>query len=908
MPNNNFNLETAIDTWKAFFKHRPAFFQDDLEELELHLREHIAELIQEGHSDEEAFREASSKLGNVTQLDDAFKTVVWPKIKHKKQVASSLLGQISMIRSYLKSAVRNLVKQKGYSSLNIGGLMVGLACSFLVFIWIQTQLSVDAFHEHADRLYQVKVNSLEGLETKTWSNAPAPLAFHLETEFSEVGAAILSMPIRASLRNEDVAVREVGFFAGPAFFEAFTFPFLAGDPASALDAPGQIAISSTLASKLFGKKWQAEGSAIGELISLDYWQSNGGVLGNAVRIDAKAEYIVTGVFEDVPSNSSLSFDFVLPTQDVFNVFGHLTSWGPRWFELYVLLNENASGAELAPKMQSVLSANDTSAKDQQLILQPFAETYLHGSFEQGHPAGGLIERLYLIGLVGLAILLIACINFTNLLTARSSQRAREIGVRKVIGATPSALVHQFLGEAFLTAMIAFVGAILLMILVMPLFNLATGLDAALSDQSPGTWLTFFGIAVAAGLLAGVYPAFVLSSMNVIRVFQGHGGRLKQKGVRMREGLVIFQFAVSVFLVVATMTIYQQIDFLRSKDLGLDKENVVMMRIEGDLGTQFESARTQLLRSSAILNVSKSSAHPLGVAIINSNVNWEGKQEGDLVLFKVLETDEYFAETMKLHMVAGRYFDGSVDTGQLNYVVNEEAVRALGLESPIGYPLALGYEVEGDGTGTGKIVGVVKDFHSGSLVDQQIGPMILRYEPDAANFLLARVAGDRTAEGLADLKDMNDQFNPSYPFEYSFLDAEYDSYYSDEVVIGILSRAFALVAILIALLGLLGLTAFSVQQRAKEVGVRLVMGATKRDIVVLLSRELVQLVALSLILALPAAYWIMKQWLTSFAYRVEMSWVTLTVAAGISLLLAITTVGYQAYRAALQKPTSLLRSE
>jgi len=265
MPHSTFNLETAIDTWKAFFKHRPAFFQDDLEELELHLRDHIAELIQEGYSEEEAFREASSRLGNVTQLDDAFRTVVWPKIKHKKQVASALFGQLSMIRSYLKSAVRNLVKQKGYSSLNIVGLMVGLACSFLVFIWIQTQLSVDAFHENADRLYQVKVNSLEGLETRTWSNAPAPLAFHLETEFSEVEAAVLSMPIRAYLRNEDVAIREVGFFAGPAFFEAFTFPFLAGDPASALGAPGQIAISSSLASKLFGKKWQSGGGAVGDV-------------------------------------------------------------------------------------------------------------------------------------------------------------------------------------------------------------------------------------------------------------------------------------------------------------------------------------------------------------------------------------------------------------------------------------------------------------------------------------------------------------------------------------------------------------------------------------------------------------------------------------------------------------------
>ncbi len=527
---------------------------------------------------------------------------------------------------------------------------------------------------------------------------------------------------------------------------------------------------------------------------------------------------------------------------------------------------------------------------------------------QGRPAGGRIQRVYLIGLVGLAILLIAYINFTNLVTARSNQRAREIGVRKAMGATPSFLVQQFLGEAILTSLVAFVVAAGLMAIAMPLFNGVTGAQIMLGSLTTWTWAAFLGISLLTGAIAGGYPAFYLASLNVVRVFRSQSAIGKRGEISARKSLVVIQFAVSVFLIVGTLTIYQQLRFFQTKDLGLDKENVVVVRLDGEMNQRYEAVRRSLMESPNIENVSRSSAHPLAVANMNSDIFWEGKESDESALFKVLRTDDHFARTMKLEIVSGRFFDEERDAGQLRFVINETAMRAMGLEDAVGHPFAFGFDLEGSSTGFGQIVGVVGDFHSGSLADQDIGPLVFRYEPDGANVLLARIAGGQTSEGLIALSQINRKFNPGYPFEYTFLDEAYGVYYEDEAILETLSQVFAFFAILIACLGLLGLSAFSVQQRTKEIGVRRVLGASNAHVMYILSLEFVKLVFFGLIVALPFGYWAMSRWLESFAYRIDVGAATLFTAAALSLVIAVITVGYQAHRATRMDPAQSLRYE
>jgi len=906
---NSFDLETAIGTWRSFFETRRAFFDEDLEELENHLRELTDDLIQSGMSEENAFRQASAHLGSVIQLDEEYKNVFWRKIKHQDKLLKTVIFQLAMFKNYIKIGLRNLVKHKGYSALNISGLAVGLACSFFAFLWIQDELSVDQFHDNGDLLYQVKINAHNSDQISTWSNAPLPLAETIESNYPEIESAILMMPMKAAISMVDHASHEKGFFVSAGFFDAFTFPLITGDQASVLTDPSSIVISASVASKYFGQDWRSSNSVLGQTFSMAYWQSNGGVLGDAVTVESLEEFTITGIFEDVPRRSSLQFDIILPVQVVLSRFDHLKEWGPRWFEMIVKVRPDSDASVLSEKIQGVLQERLTDADGKQdIILQSFGKTYLHGSFVQGQPSGGRIQRVYLIGLVGLAILLIACINFTNLTTARSNQRAQEIGVRKAMGATPSFLIQQFLGEAVLTSLVAFVVAIGLLIVVLPLFNGVANTDIAASSLTGRHWLNFLVIALVTGVVAGGYPALYLASMNVIRVFRSQSSTGRKGEINARKSLVVIQFSVSVFLIVGTLTVYEQLSFLQTKDLGLDKENVVMMRLDGELDSQYEAVRQALSNSSSIEYVSRTSAHPLGVAIKNQNVVWEGKQTDESILFTVLKTDDQFAKTMKLDVVEGRFFEDERDRGLLRYVVNESAVRAMRLTNPVGHPFAFGYDVDGSGPGSGQIVGVVNDFHTGSLTDEKIGPLVFRLESEGANFMLARLKAGRTSNGIVALSEMSEFFNPGYPFDYEFLDERYGAYYADEMVLGTLSQVFAFIAVLIACLGLLGLSAFSVQQRTKEIGVRQILGATKGHVMFILSTEFMKLVIISLVIAMPLAYWAMTNWLTSFAYRIDMGLGTLFIAGALSLSVALMTVGYQAHRATRQNPVQALRYE
>jgi len=787
-----------------------------------------------------------------------------------------------MLKNYLKVALRSLHRQKGYAALNVVGLSVGLACAFFILLWITHEVRYDRFHENGDDLYRVMRHAEFGGKTQTWAAVPTPLAEVLEADYPEVEhATLLSWPVRPLLARGDAIYRGEGYYAGPAFFETFSFSLLAGDPATALDDPASMVISETLAAKIFGPDWTADE-----------------VLGQTLTVEHRKDFRITGISAAVAEPTVFQFDFILPVED----YTARNEWTEHWYnaglEIYAELAEGTSAAAFDAKIADVIKEHNDAANATP-FLQPVADMRLWGLYEDGALVGGRIEYVRILGVVAVFLLLIAAINFMNLATARSAQRAKEIGVRKALGAGKSSLVRQFLVETIVLALAAFALALSLVAVLLPAFNDLVRSDLALGDLPLSYYLIGVGLAVVTGLFAGSYPALYLSSFSPVAVLRGTF-RQSLGEARFREGLVVFQFALSTLLIVGTLTVYLQMDYVRDKNLGLDRANVVSMTLEGPARDQFESFRQELMSRPGIASVTASNQNPLNVGNSTTNPAWTGKPEDDNTLFYVINTRHDFVETMGMELVAGRTFSRDFVSDSANVIINERAAEAMGMANPVGQDLALwGRE--------GQIVGVVKDFHIRSLYTP-IEPTILRLEAEYSDFLYVRTAAGETAAALASLEDVYGQFNPGYPFETEFLDDEYEQMYRGELVVGTLANIFAAVAIFIACLGLFGLAAYTAERRRKEIGVRKVLGASVGGVVTLLSRDFVRLVLIGFVLAAPLAWWVMDRWLDSFAYRVDLGWGVFLVAGGAALAIALATVSGQALRAATTDPVKALRYE
>jgi predicted permease len=787
-----------------------------------------------------------------------------------------------MLKNYLKVALRSLRRQKGYAALNVVGLSIGLACAFFILLWITHEVRYDRFHENGDDLYRVMRHAEFGGQIHTWAAMPMPLAEVLERDYPEVEhATLLTWQMDPLLTRGDVSYREEGYYAGPAFFEMFSFPLVAGDPATALDDPSSVVISETLAAKIFGPTWAADE-----------------VLGQTLTVEHRKDFRITGIAADVDEPTVFQFDFILPIEDFIARNDWTEHWGNAGLEIYTALGEGTSAAALDAKIADVINDHHEMALATP-FLQPVADMRLWGQYEEGELVGGRIEYVRILGVVAVFLLLIAAINFMNLATARSAQRAKEIGVRKAIGAGKGSLVRQFLVETVVLALVAFAIALGLVAGLLPAFNELTRSDLALTDLPLSYYLIGVGIAVVTGLFAGSYPALYLSSFNPVAVLRGTF-RQGLGEARFREGLVVFQFALSTLLIVGTLTVYLQMDYIRDKNLGLDRENVVSMALEGPAREQFESFRQELLQRPGIQSVTASSQNPLNVGNSTTDPAWTGKPEDDRTLFYIINTRHDFVETMDMEMVAGRTFSREFASDTANYIINERAAEAMALENPIGQDLEFwGRE--------GQIIGVVKDFHMGSLYTP-IEPTILRLEPADAGLLYVRTAAGETPAALASLEAIYGQFNPGYPFETEFLDEDYEQMYRSELVVGTLANIFAGVAIFIACLGLFGLAAYTAERRRKEIGVRKVLGASVGGVVTLLSRDFVKLVLIGFVLAAPLAWWVMNRWLDGFAYRVDLGVGVFLAAGGAALLVALVTVSGQALRAATSDPVKALRYE
>lgn len=875
-----FNLETAIAAWRRSLEFRRVFLDDDLEELESHVRAQVEGLVREGLTEEAAFRQTIREMGDYFTAEGEYRKVYWGKLRRQRRLRDEILWRLTMLKSYFKTAIRNFWRQKAYSFINVLGLSVGLASSFLILLWIQNERRYDRFHEQGDQLHRVmrNVHYSDG-QIATGSSVPMPLADVLETEYPEISHAVLvSWETELVFSVEDQTFRERGRYATPGLFEIFSFSLIQGTPRKVLENPDAVVISESLARKYFGPNGSTD------------------ALGRRLYIDR--DYTITGVFEDIPENSSLRFDFVLPGASFFQQNDWVHHWGNSGFRIFVRLQEGADGAALSRKIENVINDHHPSANSK-LFLQPYTDMYLHSNFEDGQLAGGRIEYVRIFALVAVFLLLIASINFMNLVTARSAGRAREIGVRKTVGATQGSLAGQFIGESVLMALGAFVVAVGVVAALLPAFNDLTGKPLTAGSLDPGTLLLFLGIAVLTGILAGSYPALYLSSFtptgalrNTFRHWRG--------SINLRKGLVVFQFALSVLLLIGTVTVYNQLAYIRGKNLGLDRQNVLYFSLEGPMQQQFDVFKQELMQRPGIADVTSSSENPLSVSQSTGDPTWDGKDPESQIRFRIITANYDFVETMKMEMLAGRTFSRAFGTDSVSYIVNEQMAKVMGVDNPVDEHLAFW----GD---EGPIIGLVKDFHITSLY-VAIEPVIIRLEPEQTWQVFVRTKAGQAAAALASLERVHQQFNPGYPFDYRFLDERFEETYENEIVIGRLAKIFAFLAVFIACLGLFGLASFAAEQRTKEIGIRKVLGASVSNLVLLLSRDFVKLVLAAFVLAAPIAYFVMQRWLNDFAYRIEISWL-IFLGAGLAVLgIAWLTVSYQSVKAALADPVKSLRYE
>ena len=789
-----------------------------------------------------------------------------------------------MLRNYAKIAWRNLIRNKAFSAINISGLTLGMAASLLIFLWIRDELSVGKQYTNGNNLYRVMENEIADGRIVTDEDTPGILTDELKKQFPEVvHAAGLSSKEGHIIAVGNTIARQTGCYAGADWFRMYSIPLLAGTPATALNAPNNVAISRKVAETYFGDAQSA--------------------LGKSVRFDNAIDYQVTAVFENLPNNSLDKYEFLLNWDNYLKHNPWLNVWENGGPDTRLELRPDADPAKVNAKLKTFLKGRnkDISATfNIELFLQPETEAYLYSNFKNGQRDGGRIEYVRLFIIVAVFLLLIAGINFMNLATARSAKRAREVGVRKVVGAERASLIGQFMGEALLLTIIALGLAVALVSLLLPVFNQLTDKQLTLPINQPSFWLLLTGLLLVTGGLAGSYPALFLSSLNPIRILKGTL-RFGAGAQLFRRGLVVFQFVLSMLMIVGTVVVYRQLQYIQTKNLGYDRENLINIPGVGEIASKYPTFKQELLRLPGIQSVTHMMTSPLENGNTTDGVHWEGKDPSLAIQFSNTVVGYDFAKTFKVKLIQGRDFSPEFGTDSSNYLINQAAAKRIGYKEPVGQPLTFGKR-------PGKIVGVMEDFHFQSL-HVAIRPLIIRLgETWWANNILVRTQPGQTKQALASIEALCRKLNPKLPFSYSFVDADYQKLYKSETVVGTLSTIFACLAIFIACLGLFGLAAFTAEQRTKEIGVRKVLGASVASIVALLSTDFLKLVMIAVVTASPIAWYVMNQWLQNFAYKVDISWWVFALAGLLAIGIALLTISFQSIKAALMNPVKSLRSE
>ncbi|MBW3467032.1 ABC transporter permease [Arthrospiribacter ruber] len=787
-----------------------------------------------------------------------------------------------MLRNYLKIAWRNLLKTKAYSFINIFGLVLGMGCSLIIGLWAFQEISFNKFFPDGNLVYKVRTNYLFNGELLNTSMTPAPLAEALKEEVPQIEYAvkIADWGPQLLIKDEKNAFREKGIFASDDFFNIFQMKVISGNPVGAHHSGEQLVISQSVSKKLFGDK-----SALGEFLMMENQEGN------------LKTYMVGAVIEDVPANSSVQFDWVVNFKEIEQPW---MGWGNTSYTTFVKVLQNTSGESLESVAKNVYANHSDYGKDNYPIFQPLAEIHLFDVFENGKAVGGRISLVRNLSLIGLLILLVSCINFVSLVTARASVRGKEIGIRKVIGANKKALLTQFGYESLLVSAIALMLTLLVVNLVLPLFNSYLGTQLTLEWGSLGFYGIMFAIWLVASLMSSLYPSVFLANLPVFNALKQQVN-LGWSGSYFRKSLIVGQFFISSLFIVGIMVFYSQQEFLRKKDLGLERENVLYLPLAGELYHNMEVLQHEAIKSTAIVSATVSTFLPINIQAHSGDLSWPGKAPDLQTHVSAAWVGYDFAKTMGITLKEGREFSPLHPGDSLAYLVNQKALDLMGIEEN-----AIGEEIS-FWNGPGQIIGVMEDFHLQSL-HSPITPLILVLEPENASYLLVRTAEGRLEQAISDLRTVSESINPAYPFEYHFLDQEYERLYLSEQMIGRLILIFGIVAIFISCLGLLGMTAFTVSRKVKEIGIRKVLGASIIEVAALISKSFLGLIFLGWIIALPVAWMLMDSWLDNFAYKIDLQWWYFIGAGALTMLIALFTVSFQSVKAALMNPVDSLRSE
>lgn len=789
-----------------------------------------------------------------------------------------------MLKNYLKITWRSLLRQKAFSLINIIGLAIGMASAALILFWVQNEFSYDQFHTKKDRLYQVYNRSVFDGKLWCWGTTPKIMAKTLKQDYSQIEEVTHTTGGNFLFTVGEKRLNIDGMFTDQGFLNIFSFPLVSGNQSTALKNNNSIVITEKLSKKLFG---------------------NDNAMGKVIKIDSNAYFTVTGVMKDLPNNTLFNFEYLIPWTYLKKIGGDDPNWGNNSCQTWALVKPNVT-EEAANKSIINITRTHSNVKDIDVFLHPARKWRLYSNFDQkGHVSGGRIAIVKTFSIIAAFILLIACINFMNLSTARSEKRAREVGIRKVVGALRGSLISQFLGESILVAFISGAFALLIVQLSMSGFNLLTDKHLFVPYGNPWFWLASIGFIVFTGAISGSYPALYLSSFRPVSVLKGTF-KAANALIAPRKLLVVVQFTFAVVLIICTIIVRQQLQYAQDRDTGYKKNNLVYVMMTGNMDKHFKLIKNELLSSGAASAVSKTSA-PVTKGWSDSwDFLWAGKDISKKIDFNVFNTDGDLAKTMGLKIVEGRDIDAkNYPTDSTAILLNEAAVKIMGFKNPIGQIVKRG---EAPNYQELQVVGVVKDFILQSPYEP-IKAMIIQGPKSWFNVIHFRLNNtNSTADNLKRAEKVFKKYNPDYPFEYNFIDQDYARKFGDEQRIQTLAGLFAGLTIIISCLGLFGLAAYMAQNRIKEIGVRKVLGASVLGVTALLSKDFLKLVFVSLFIASPIAWYFMSKWLGDYNYRISISIWVFVSAALVTIVISLITISFQTIKAAIANPVKSLRSE
>ncbi|MCD6518081.1 MAG: ABC transporter permease [Candidatus Aminicenantes bacterium] len=784
-----------------------------------------------------------------------------------------------MLRNYIKVAFRNIKKYKAYSFINLAGLAVGMSACILILLWVQNELSFNRFHEKADHLYRaVEHERMSDGRILSYPLFPTGFGPALKKDYPQVLETVRFRRYRGRIvKVGDISFYENKFaFADSELLKIFTFPLLRGNKDTVLSDPSSLLLTEEMAKKYFGEK---------------------DPIGQVVKVDETHEFQVTGVLRNIPQNSDIKFDFVVPFEVLKKYDWEMNDWGTFGIRTYVLLNEHTDYQEFNTQIEDFLKkySEDTIMT---VSLQPLTKIHLYSAGIEASGTEGDIKYVYIFSMIALLILLMACVNFMNLSTARSENRAREVGVRKVIGAKQKNLILQFFAESVLLALLALLFAVIVAQLALPSFNSLTGKEVSLDIFSPSLLvLGLLGIAVLTGVIAGSYPAFVLSSLQPVQTlrrrfsYEGSGGSF-------RKILVLSQFVLTICLVIAAIVFNRQMHYIRNMNLGIEKDYIVCLDMKGGLEEKSQVLKNEILRNGSVISVTAASDSPAGNTMSISLDDWEGRDTDANYLLHLLSVDHDYLNVFNINLVEGRFFREDETSGdEYPIVLNETAIKAMGMKDPIGKRVLDDF----------RIIGIVEDYHFESL-HEAIAPLGIIHTPVDYDRLLVKIQSQNLPKTLAAIKGSWMKVAPEYPFEFRFLDEDINDLYKSDRKVNTIINISTFLALFIACLGLFGMASYTAEQRTKEIGIRKVFGASIPSIFFLLSQQFSKWIIASNIIAWPLAYFLMKKWVSSFAYHALLNIFIFIFAAVIVLIIAMITVSFQTLKAALANPINSLRHE